>query len=653
MLRKLIATGTNQTGRGGTIMVKRTAIAGLGGLVIGAVLWFGQASAQNPSIVLSIDPSSQTLTATLDAGTQQIAGTQNDISFATSAPIAAKSTGKPNCVANADVGLNGTSFAFEPPGCSASAGTCTSVRAIAFATDSTSPIPDGSVLYTCTTTGATADSVFGCTGQVGSNPSGISFNGTAKVCSGDGVTGCTSDSDCTTATTPPTPAPGGLCSIVLPQLGCQGLPASVVPTNTPVAVPPTSTPVPVVPTATPAGPSGPTIVLSIDPSSQTLTATLDAGTQQIAGTQNDISFATSAPIAAKSTGKPNCVANADVGLNGTSFAFEPPGCSASAGTCTSVRAIAFATDSTSPIPDGSVLYTCTTTGATADSVFGCTGQVGSNPSGISFNGTAKVCSGDGVTGCTSDSDCTTATTPPTPAPGGLCSIVLPQLGCQGLPASVVPTNTPVAVAPTNTPVAVAPTNTPVVVAPTNTPVVATATSVAATSTPVAATSTPVAATPTHAAATNTPGGATPTPPAATSTVVAATNTPTLTATPLVFTALVISAPAGATSLTVTTAAAADVLPTSGIITFINTGTSVGSGPVNIPFSRIGATLTLTGGATLPIAIATGGSVDIIAAQPAFQEDTDGCQIGTAGSNGSAWLLLIPLAGLVTMRRKRR
>jgi hypothetical protein len=191
-------------------------------------------------------------------------------------------------------------------------------------------------------------------------------------------------------------------------------------------------------TATPVPPSGPAIILSI--SGQTLTASLSAAGQRIAGTQNDISFAASAPIAAKTTGKPNCTANADIGLNGTSFAFEPPGCSA--GTCTSVRAIAFATDNTNPIPDGSVLYTCVTTGATAGSVFGCTGQVGSNPDGASFNGTSKVCSGDGVSGCTSDSNCTTATTPPTPAPGGLCSVVLPKLGCQGLPASVVPTSTP-------------------------------------------------------------------------------------------------------------------------------------------------------------------------------------------------------------------
>ena len=77
-----------------------------------------------------------------------IAGTQNDIAFAAPIAIAAKANGKPDCAVNEAIDKGGTSFAFQPSGCTAGTD-CTGIRSLVLALDNVAPIPTGSVLYTC------------------------------------------------------------------------------------------------------------------------------------------------------------------------------------------------------------------------------------------------------------------------------------------------------------------------------------------------------------------------------------------------------------------------------------------------------------------------------------------------------------------------
>ena len=87
-----------------------------------------------------------------------------------------------------------------------------------------------------------------------------------------------------------------------------------------------------------------------------LVATLQSAGTRVAGTQNDLIFdAVNVSLAA--SGKPSCRVNAAIGKGGTAFSLRPTGCQGAA--CTTVRALVLAMDNTDPIPDGSVLYTCT------------------------------------------------------------------------------------------------------------------------------------------------------------------------------------------------------------------------------------------------------------------------------------------------------
>jgi hypothetical protein len=81
--------------------------------------------------------------------TAQVAGTQNDLAFDPKAPIAADSSGNPQCAVNPAIAKGSTSFSFEPQPCTPGT-TCTGIRALVFAETNLDPIPTGSVLYTCT-----------------------------------------------------------------------------------------------------------------------------------------------------------------------------------------------------------------------------------------------------------------------------------------------------------------------------------------------------------------------------------------------------------------------------------------------------------------------------------------------------------------------
>lgn len=106
-----------------------------------------------PKIVLSNASAgpggTATITATLQTGGAHIAGTQNDIAFDPKAvAIARKANGRPDCRANASLGKEGTAFNFLPQHCAP--GACDNVRVLVLSLSNVEPIPDGSVLYTCT-----------------------------------------------------------------------------------------------------------------------------------------------------------------------------------------------------------------------------------------------------------------------------------------------------------------------------------------------------------------------------------------------------------------------------------------------------------------------------------------------------------------------
>lgn len=116
------------------------------------------------------------------------------------------------------------------------------------------------------------------------------------------------------------------------------------------------------PTATPA-PSLPFLqmdTVNAAPGTQvTVSVTLHAPGQLVAGTQNDIGFdSVNAPIAAHPSGKPDCTVNPAINKAATSFAFrfQPHGCSGPG--CVTLRALVLSTADVDPIADGAVLYTC-------------------------------------------------------------------------------------------------------------------------------------------------------------------------------------------------------------------------------------------------------------------------------------------------------
>lgn len=88
----------------------------------------------------------------------------------------------------------------------------------------------------------------------------------------------------------------------------------------------------------------------------TLVATLHSAGNQVAGTQNDVSF-DAANVSLATSGKPSCRVNGAIGKGATAFSLRPNGCQGSA--CNTVRALVLSVDNTDPIPDGSALYTCT------------------------------------------------------------------------------------------------------------------------------------------------------------------------------------------------------------------------------------------------------------------------------------------------------
>jgi hypothetical protein len=121
-------------GRDGTVTVLADALVGID---IGTV---HTGSGQHTSVAVQLDA--------LTPSAPPVVGTQNDIAFDPTTPIAAAGDGTPDCTVNPAIHKDATGFLFLPPGCVAGV-SCTGVRAFVLAIDNTTPILDGSVLYRC------------------------------------------------------------------------------------------------------------------------------------------------------------------------------------------------------------------------------------------------------------------------------------------------------------------------------------------------------------------------------------------------------------------------------------------------------------------------------------------------------------------------
>jgi carbon monoxide dehydrogenase subunit G len=172
--------------------------------VTALVLAGAQAHAQPGSTTIVIGtgsgPAGGTASFTVSLDTQDaVAGTQNNITFDADVAIAAKANLKPDCKVNDAINKGGTSFAFQPPGCSGTA--CTAVKALVLALDNVCPVCGTSTipgctglptcpvdLYTCNVTiaaTATGDHALTCSAAQGSTPDGMPI--TAN-CTDGGIT---------------------------------------------------------------------------------------------------------------------------------------------------------------------------------------------------------------------------------------------------------------------------------------------------------------------------------------------------------------------------------------------------------------------------------------------------------------------------------
>jgi len=321
----------------------------------------------------------------------EVAGTQNDIVFDPQAPIAADQDGKPRCTVNPQIDKPGTTFAFEPAGCTVGTD-CTSVRALVLALDNLTPIPNNSRLYDC-------DVAIAATATPGTLPLDCT-NPASGNSDGDPV-----GTDCT----------DGTITVVPPDQ------ATIV-----------------VGTAT--GAAGDFVPLEV---------TLQTAVP-VASLQNDITFPPQAGVAAGQNGKPMCTVNPDINKEGTSFAFEPPDCTPGTD-CTGIRAVVLSLAGQDPIPDGSLLYTCTIAIAedaeNGSFALTCSNASAKDPSGVVVG--TECTNGSVVVGVQPTATATvtpTRSANPTPTATPVVVIPTPTITA-GTPPTATPTSPP---APTST-----------------------------------------------------------------------------------------------------------------------------------------------------------------------------------------------------------
>jgi len=172
-----------------------------------------------------------------------------------------------------------------------------------------------------------------------------------------------------------------------------------------------------------------------------ISVTLGSGTAQVAGTQSTLTFDnTNATLNLKSNGKADCTVNADIDKAATTFGLQPAGCSGS--TCTGVKALVLSFDNSTAIPDGSVLFTCKVNiAATASgtSTVAISGVGASDPDGKAIAGVTGVPGTITIAGGGPSPTPTTGQPTPRPTPSGpalIVGIVDASAGQQLVPLSV-------------------------------------------------------------------------------------------------------------------------------------------------------------------------------------------------------------------------
>lgn len=259
--------------------------------------------------------------------------------------------GPPDCVLAPDIDATAT-FDFDPPSCWPP---CSSVRLAVRSNDPAQSLPSGTLL-TCF-----MQIMYGYH-QYPSVPVFL-LNATATDPEGTPLALTTADGSVTllsrdeatprpTRTPPPTPTP-----TVIPTVTATALPAVVSVDSIEV-------------------PAGTTRAV--------VTVRLRAESVQVAGTQNDLSFPSAAPVTANPDGSPACVVNPAIDKPATTFAFLPrgrqycagakayypdvqacaedwievPPCRPEQGECNAVRTLVLAIDNLDTIANGAVLYSC-------------------------------------------------------------------------------------------------------------------------------------------------------------------------------------------------------------------------------------------------------------------------------------------------------
>lgn len=148
--------------------------------------------------------------------------------------------------------------------------------------------------------------------------------------------------------------------------------------------------------------------------------TMESEGSVVAGTENVITFPTGARIAAIANGTPDCTVNEDI-MKNLSDAFQPPDCEGDA--CTGYKGIIISLENTDEIPDGSTLYTChvqIAADATETLELACTDPGASDPDGNALDTTCtngEITVGPGGATETPTGGGGEATATPTPTTG--------------------------------------------------------------------------------------------------------------------------------------------------------------------------------------------------------------------------------------------
>jgi len=131
----------------------------------------GAAYGQSTIEVGSIEGSGS-VEVTLSTGGNDVAGTENDITFGPEVQLS-------NCLVNPAIDRSASAFSFTPSGCTPGTD-CESVKALILSFTNLTPLADGALLYTCdaTVTGGTAPGEYtlGCANPGASDPDGNSVD---------------------------------------------------------------------------------------------------------------------------------------------------------------------------------------------------------------------------------------------------------------------------------------------------------------------------------------------------------------------------------------------------------------------------------------------------------------------------------------------